>query len=297
MRRVPLFMRIFSNFLLFLAISGGLFGHGKVQVPQPLTPAEADAIVAAEAAAKEARYEARRAKLEGAEVVESRTVGVGERPVRINRVKPAALEKPASPGVAASPAQSKMSPEMSPEQWAAHIESRQVLIHEHISLGAKVFGDEHSEITWRDRETDEEFVVWTNVNLNYLSPVVSIRDGGYDYAYFGFVTKHTREEEKARRAFAAEKGFEVESRWKAPPVAFSGDGAEYVVVAEDKSRVPAKLYRQMDALLGYYLTNREALETRHHNVAVLREAREKYREANPPEPRETVVNFWRIGDE
>ena len=280
----------FTKFVLLIAFAAvPVHGNSADKLPKLLTEAEAEAIVTQREEAKEARYEARRQELAGAEVVESKEIQREGSPMTINLIKPLVLEKP-------SPADTETSdkqPEMTPEQWAAYIEAQQVLIPEQISMGANVYGDEYSEITWRDRETKSELVVWSNVSLNFLKPISTIQTEEYDYMYFGFVTPYTREDEQARIEFAAERGFEVESRWKEPPVKFSEDRYEYVVMANGAD-VPEKLYRQLDAVLGYYVAHKEELEIEHKNAQTLQEAHEKYKRENPPQPKETLINFWKI---
>jgi len=241
-------------------------------------------------AVKEARYQALKQDLFSAEVLESKEVQVQGRPLTVNRIKPLVLAKADRP--------KKIEPQVqvTSEEWQAYVASQQTRISEQISMSANVYGDSHSEITWWDTETREEYTVWTNVSLNYLRPVSTIQAEGYDYMYFGFVSHYTSEGEAIRMKLAKEHGFDAESRMKTPPVRFSGTEPEYIVLAEDPARVPEKLYRQLDALIGYYAANREALEIEHKNARILAAARKKYLEENPPQPRETVVNFWKIGD-
>ena len=166
-------------------------------------------------------------------------------------------------------------------------------------MSANVYDDAYSEIIWRETDSGELFTVWTNINLNYLRPVTSISEGDYEYMYFGFISSYTEEEEDQRILFALDKGYSgVESRWKAAPVEFSSDEWEYVVVLADPDReVPEQLYRQLNAILGYYVANREELEIAYHNSVMLEAARLKHLEEHPPAPRQTLINFWKIEEE
>lgn len=256
-----------------------------------LTEAEAKAIVEGREAAEEARYQAFKEKMASAEVVESKTVQTQGGSLKFNQVRPLVLEK------VVKPTREEPKNTMTPEEWAAYMVSQQVRIPEQISLGANVYGDSHSEITWRDTETGARFTVWTNVSLNYLRPVSSIQAKNYDYMYFGFVTPYTKEDEQRHIQIAREHGVEVESRWKEPPVAFTGGSYEYIVITEDTAKVPDKLYRQLDALIGHYVAHREELEIEYENSQTLEAARQQYLKENPPQPRETLVNFWKIEDE
>jgi hypothetical protein len=254
--------------------------------PQLLTDAEATAIVVAQEEAKVASYQAKLAKLSNVEVVNTRTVDHNGQQLIINAIKPPVLEAAPEPeteqGDATTPAE--------------FFSEAQEFISETISMGGNVYGNEHSKITWRDSETGATFVVWSNVSLNFLRPMMSFKVGDYDYNYFGFVTSYTREMDEQRQQFAAEHGAEVEPLWEEPPVSFTEEQYEYYVETDDSSQIPEKLYRQLDAIFGHYLANKEAWEVEYHNSQKLAEKRKEYLEANPPVPQPTVINFWKIED-
>jgi len=258
-----------------------------------LTASEAAAIVESRAVAKEVDLQAEIQAFGRAEIIQSKVVQSAEGTITVNAVKPITLVKPIAKKSA------NLETQLSQAEWAVLIaEQQQHWASEHISMGANVYGDEYSEITWRDRESNSEFIVWSNVSLNYLRPIISIPDDDYDYTFFGFVTNYTREGEANRIKLAEAHGYHtLESRWKMPPVEFSPDQFEYVVVVADESTpVPEKLYRQLDAVLGYYVANRERLEVEHYNSVAIQKARREYLEENPPAPKRTMINFWKIED-
>ena len=281
-----------SNLLLWpLLFSASLSVWAENAEVSRITESEALTIVATREAAKEAKHQALLQELGAAEIVDSKVVQSNYGSLTVNAVKPLVINKPV--------AQSNPEPqiELNEAEWAAMIASQHTKIPEQISMGANVYGDEYSEITWRDRETNSEFIVWTNVSLNYLRPIISVEDDDYDYMYFGFITNYTREGEAERLQFAQDRGFDnVESRWKTPPVEFSTDQFEYVVIADASTQVPEKLYRQLNAVFGYYVANQEKLEVDHLNSVTLENARRKFLEENPPAPKQTMINFWKIED-
>jgi len=255
---------------------------------------EAYQTIAAREAAKEAQYQLDIARLGMADVLDSKVVATEEGILTVNAIRPPALVLKKFEPRKVDSSETKYTK----AQWEALLAANYTKIPEQISMGANVYGDEYSEITWRDRETKSEFTVWTNISLNYLSPIHSIEDDAYEYLYFGFVTNYTREGEAKRLKMGKAHGYvDVESRWKSPPVKFSPDRFEYVVVEEAETEVPEKLYRQLDAMFGYYVANRENLEIQQRNSEVMRAARKKYLEANPPVPKRTMINFWKIDHE
>jgi hypothetical protein len=165
-------------------------------------------------------------------------------------------------------------------------------VHENISLGANVYGDEYSEIKWRDPDTGKTVSVWTNISLNYLKPIVSFTADDVHYDYFGFVTNYTREGDEARMKMFKELGYEAESQWKYPPVRLSSDYSEYYVDAPWDAEIPEKLHRQLSALFAYYLKNEEKFKIEYLNSRTLQAAREANLKANPPkEAKEVIMNY------
>lgn len=268
---------------------------------QLLTDAEATAIVESREEAKESRYEAQLAELSRAQIVHSRTVDHGAKQVVINAIKPLVLESSPEPDI--SEPVSSPAPEPTSEEWAAWIEAQQQT--EYISMGATVYGDEYSKITWRDHEAKLSFVVWANISLRYLRFADSFLSGGVRYDYLGLpTTVYTREgvAERLRFAqkYAKEHGIKIPkgipSFWEEPPYPFSEGQYEYYVIADDPAQVPEKLYRQMNAVLSYYIMEQPRLKIEHLNSETMARARAKFREENPPVPQPTVINFWKIED-
>lgn len=166
---------------------------------------------------------------------------------------------------------------------------------EMISFSAYRYDDLYAEITWREQGSSVSYTLWTNIPLRFLPVINSFEADGVHYDYFGFVYEISREIEEERAETWSSQGHEYESRWKAPPVELSATEPEYVVVAEDPTAVPDKLFEQMDAIFGYYLENQADLEIAHENMEKLSKARAAYREANPPDPtEESVTIFWPI---
>jgi len=275
---------------LMLAASAAFAAGG----PPPLSEAEADREVAREAAEREAAEAARKRALESAPKQRSRTVRNGGREVRINRVTRAPERAARTParGRSGRNAGARGPAETSGTEAAASPPDPPAE-YRRIVLSATVYDGDYTEIRWRHPDgSGATETVWTNVNLNHLRPVGGFRRGGVRYDYFGFVRSVSKQEERERLARARERDARAESRRKDAPVAF-GDGPEYVVIAERADApVPAELYQQMDALLGHCMANAERLKRDYRRRRALAEARERYRAANPPEPKDIVINHW-----
>jgi len=136
---------------------------------------------------------------------------------------------------------------------------------------------------------------WTNLDFRLLRVVGSFERGNRHYSYFGFVEKVARSTEAERSRRAADFGARYESRWTTPPVTFAADATEYVWIGGAEG-VPGATVRAAEDLLAHMAENRGALETARRNAARLGEARRKQREANPPQPEDTVINFYPLSE-
>jgi hypothetical protein len=263
-----------------------IYAAEKLELPVMLTPAKAEQIIKERRERGEALEETRR---EAA----LNTVALEERVIRREDGQKLVLRRvAAAKKVLPDPVKAIASNENAQGLPIGEIVAEQEMQYETISLGANVYGDQYSEITWRDTETSETFKVWSNVSLNYLSPIMTITDGQMEYGYFGFITNYTQAGEEARQQMAKEHGFEAESRWKYPPVRLASDYYEYFVDAPLDVQVPEKLYRQLDALLAYYLSNKDRLEIEYHNSRMLQAMHEKNLKEHPPiKAKKVIMNY------
>ncbi|MFQ3270206.1 MAG: putative HAF family extracellular repeat protein [Lentimonas sp.] len=252
--------------------------------PALLTPEQALEIVTNRRAEKELRAKATRLALKSVPALDERVIERSDSNILVRRVAPVAEQLQADTDTVKESVQ--IANDLNPFEQAMEIN------FETISMAANIYGDEHSEITWRDTETRQEFTIWTNVNMRYLRPIPSNSAGNTHYDYFGFIHPYDYEAELERVKRAEELGYDAQSRWKESPILFSDEYYEYVVIAEDSTIVPEKLYRQLDTVLSYYLSNKAELEIRHHNAQTMEAARKLSLNENPPEPVDSVTNFW-----
>lgn len=257
--------------------------QAKNDLPELLTPDQAEAIVKQRRSKKEASQRAQKLSALGEEAVEERVLNLEDGQQVVFRKVALATKVNAREKVDAVPSTRASLPSSAP------FTSTEVLKYESIYLGANVYGNDYSEITWRERESGQSFTVWTNVNLNYLRPITTFEANGIQYDYFGFVTAYGCKAEEKRLAMATEQGAYIKSNWKMPPVTFSDDHYEYFIDAPWDTQVPEKLYRQLDALFGYYLANLERLEIEHKNARLLQAAREKDLKENPPRKQKQII--------
>lgn len=261
--------------------------QAETALPELLTPEQAEQIIHKRRFDKEAADKAYREAALGKMALEERTLTRedGQRVV-FRRVAPA--PKARIDTATDSDESSSTLVELFPEA----LKQEQEFLHENIHIGANVYGNKYSEIQWRDPEANLDIKVWSNIRLEYLRPISAIEANGIQYSYFGFITHYTEESEQQRIQLAADQGFEVESRWKTPPVVFSDEYYEYYVDAPWDAEIPEKLYRQLDVLFGFYLSNYERLRIQHLNAEMLQLAKEKDLAKNPPvKSKQVIMNY------
>ncbi len=272
---------VFFPLLTFGSIAA--YGNPESEELRPISIEEAEAIIRLQREAVETKTREIKAAIASVPALDERVITTKDRHIIVRRVDPQELPPSVEPSTESASTVATASPELMGEADEKSFES--------ISLGANVFGDQYSEITWRDTESGEAFTVWTNVSLAYLQPVSVFEDDNTRYDYFGFITFYDYRAELERIEQATELGCEVEMRWKEPPVTFSNEYYEYVVTG-DAVNVPEKLYRQLDALFAYYLANEAELEIQYKNAQTMEVARKKDLAENPPIPSDSVTNFW-----
>lgn len=265
-----------------------------MEVPQIPTRAEADLAIAAEMQARQARDADRKASIEAVAALEEWEVDRGVQKTILRRVspQPVTFNLP-NPPVAATTEQT-----WTEEELAALLAEQPV--HRNLNLTALVFDDTFTEITWRD-DNHREWTILSNIDFRYLGGIGSFEDDNYYWSTFLFVYGVDSNEEADIAQQAAAKGYEYEPHtadsWLSLiPEDFLVSGEpEYLIITEDEANtIPVALYEELDALHAHYKANEERLIAEFKRSKVLNEARRAWHEANPPEPKDTVINFWKI---
>ncbi len=181
-----------------------------------------------------------------------------------------------------------------------------------LHLSATVYDHRFTKITWRD-EHQQVWTILSNIDFRYLSGIGSFDDDRHHWMTFLFVDEVETAREAETVRLAAEKGLHYRPRnidhlltlappdfLAAPPLGNSGTSSlsplpAYLVITESEaSPIPEALYEELDALHQFYHDNEERLIAEYERRKVMDEARRDWREANPPEPKDTVFNFWKV---
>lgn len=277
------FFTVKTRSIFVVAVLLWVCGASAGDVPDVPTRSEAVALVAAEMEAKERDSDSRRAGLKEVEALEEWEINRGGRKIILRRVAAPAVagELDASTVPAGDPG------ERLAGLLAAYPGRR--MIH----LRAYVYDRGFTELIWRDAG-GREWRIFSNVDFNYLNGADGFIDGGYKWSAMIFLENIDSANEQARVLLAAANGMDYSPRTAPEAGLFLSAAPEYLVYAESEDSVPAALYEELDALHRHYRTNREVLIAGYERRKVLEEARREWRQANPPQTKDTVINFWRV---
>lgn len=252
----------------------------KMSVPALLTPPEAEAAIKEQMHLTATREKERLQSINSAQAINTLQVGSSTPKIIMRRLAP--KEWPARPKPVAGEWTEKQRAE-----WRANRK------HFHnMQLSATVFDRRLSEIQWRKGTL--EFTLLSNVDFNYLSMIGWLENGPTHWSTFFFVNNIDSNREQRFAQMAKEKGRVYTPRRVPDGSMLESGSADYVIYAEPGVKVPSELVEEMDALHQHYTTNEQALKNSWLNRQELSKAHAAWQKANPPVPKDTVINFWPV---
>lgn len=287
-------MRFSPTFFAALLLSPVILFAEANPVPQVPTRAEADAAISAEMQAREDREADRKAAIEAVPAFEEWEVDHGNRKTILRRVAPPV-------GLPIEDRRLQIEEESAQDQPSFPDQSEIYnLKSSFINLSATVYDQSFTEITWRD-EDRQEWTILSNIDFRYLGGIGHFDDETHHWMTFLFVYEVDSEKQESIARRAAEEGFDYTPRtadhWLSiiPGDFLSSPEPEYIIIAEhEEAAIPQALYEELDALHRHYHAHEERLIAEYERNKVMNEARRAYLEANPPKPKDTVINFWRV---
>lgn len=238
----------------------------------PLTDAEADAIVQAEAQTKAAhKADKPQFQIISQKIVEQKD---GSQLI-INRVKP--------------PPQSYKKPKRERVIRSNHAyvyrdrESVEAVFgavilppkpQEALSLSVTIFDGPLTKLQWS--HDGQVYTAWSSVDFNYLRSVASIETDETSYLLMMGI------------------GEETDNSAVPQLPAFTADQAEYFVITDEDSELDPVAFDAIDALHTHYQENEEKLKAAYQRTEALNAARKRHEAANSETPKDTVINFWKI---
>ena len=169
--------------------------------------------------------------------------------------------------------------------------------HSMISIGATVYDDSFTEVTWREPGVAgaKPFTVWVNRNFKFISPLHHFDRAGVSYSYIGF-TSSVDTDAYVTHPVTGERFLPYQlPDWMPNSADFPSEEASYIVLVQDSTtEIPELLYQQMDALLGHYMENEAGLIATYQRAEALRQAKQKLDESEPEKKKDIVINYWPI---
>ena len=237
-----------------------------------LTDKEADAIVLEEFRKVElAKTRKGEAMAENVALSRRNSIKNGKR-TTFEKIRPPAAEP--APDSPASP--THQSGDRTGEAEEAAIPDEPIIL----SISATVYDREVTELRWSS--DGERRLAYSNIDFSLFRNVNEFESGGKKYRLnlgLGEEARPDDEEERSRlpsaETFASRGTYKLES---APATENTDEAA---------------LLAGLEALHRYYRANERRLKIADQRRRALNAARQRYREANPPEVEATVIQFWR----
>jgi hypothetical protein len=243
------------------------------------TPAEADAIVLAQETTKAAKEAALIKRLQATPAKSEVETVQANGDIQIARN----IEAPAR-GVAArsgSAPSSLPTAQLTPTQLAA-FQAEAQKDYQALMLSVTVYDYSISRVSWTDG--GQKHTAYTNANFNYLRGVTSIQIGTTNYTVFLGIGEVDTSKSPAGS---------YEPLPKLPK--FHPNRSEYFlesgVAARSGSKKQAKALAGFEALLAYYDAHLPELQIAYQRNKALTEAKARYDAANPPKPKQLIINL------
>jgi hypothetical protein len=169
--------------------------------------------------------------------------------------------------------------DLSPGEFQ-HIRRYGAKEHEVLSLSVTVFDRKISRLRWQYDGND--FTAWSTIDFNYLRGLRQFDTETHVYSLFmgiGEVAPGSPEYLNANVPVL--------------PPATEGRAQYFVETADPALLEDDRIFAPLDALHDHYETNEAHLKHDYERRRILNEARRRHREANPAQPQDTVIHFWR----
>jgi hypothetical protein len=273
-------MNPFNRLVIFALLSSGVSATAEDQeILLPLTPAEANRVVADEMHSARQREQLQRNAIESVKAIEEKTIIHGQNATMMRRV-------PSKPWTFKPPVEANTSYSLNRNPQASETRFRSS------NLSATVFDRKVSQLFWR--KGDRAYTILSNIDFNYLTVVSGFEDAGLVWSVFLMVDNVDTELEKRRATAAANEEEEYSPRLMPESAYLLSGKPDYVVYAENADEIPDALIEELGAFHRYYATNEATLKVTWHNQQVMNEARAAWLAANPPVRKPTVINFWPV---
>lgn len=229
-------------------------------------------------------------------VLDSQEVYLGARSIIYNRVEtPVLTPQPA-------PAQKSTGPVAEYAPTAAESEETrrwEAMNHVSLALSCTVYDEAATLVRWL--RPDGEYVFWSSIDFNHLRGLVSFESGNVYYTIWMGIGNETTDD-VVRWNAEVEKDEELRSqypdlRYPVPPAHIAkptGAYSTYEFVDSPQTGIDPQVKASIDALHVYHAANKDKLAREFAESEVARVAHEQWLKDNPPQPKDTVIQFFPI---
>lgn len=264
--------------------TGALLTQLSAQTPvevstQRINPAQADAIIETQQAAKEAE---RQSKRQNFHVLQRRKMDLGDRSLILERVaKPNLPQRPPKPTPVAQ----------TPAEQAAMLEEYENTVW--ISLSAVVYDNYGVPITHLRWQYDgNSYEAWSEADFTYFRTVPEFSVEGKQYRIAMTIFNESVEEMDKRKRAALADGM-ILNLPEIPTLPTTDEMmSEYFVVSDDPSIFEnEEAFTPIDDAHQYYDANLDELQVRLANRKALNAAQKRH-EATNPKSKDTTLTYW-----
>ncbi len=214
-------------------------------------------------------------------LIESLEVDLGPRSIIYNRVEKPILQPQPPPINRPSESTQAVAPTFEELEELRRWES---MTYVSMSLSCTVYDGQFTEV--RLHQDGHNIIFWSTINFHYLSHLFDFLAGNTCYSIFLGLGD----------ASLGELPVDLQNK---PPTIWT---AEFLAANAGKSAwmitsnvaISPETIRAIEDLHSYFDTNKEALIAQHNEREAIRIAQEQHLKANPPQPKDTVVNYFPI---
>lgn len=223
-------------------------------------------------------------------VLDSQEVDLGSRSIIYHRVEtPLLIPEPPSAGRQAAPVAERAVTQEELEE----IQKWESLNYVSLFLSCTVYDGRWTEVRFRHENTD--IIFWSTANFNYLSQMADVLTEDTYYSMMMMVVDSTLEDLAQQNAELRTSG-QLSQLVTPPSDILQSDPkapkSEWRITS--KAPVPAEAQRAIADLHAHYDANRETLIAEYEARQAARIAHEKWLRENPPQPQDTVIQFFPI---
>ncbi len=160
----------------------------------------------------------------------------------------------------------------------------------HFIVSATVYDHRITRLRWwPDLGKQESFECWSNFDWNHMTGFCQFQGRGNLYCtlIMGIGNAPTAEERREMRA----RGIEIPEPELPDLPSLEENGPVYMLTEGDES--DAKAMELMDVLHDLYEAENERLVAAYQGREIARKEREAFLKANPPQPKDVVLRYWR----